>query len=1003
MLSAEALVKISSQAGAPVSRVEATISLLESGATVPFIARYRKEATGHLDEAKIREIDELRSHYRMLDERRQAMLASIEKQNRLTEELKARILGCFVKVELDDLYLPYRSKRKTRSQAAIWRGLAPLAEYIWEQSGEEPVEVYAERFITPAPTVEPALAPAPSEPGATPVSEAVESAGTSEESKPLPEGSVVVAAYDILTGADITADTANVSTEPVQQAVSEPVTEAPSDSVTAPAANLETEQAPVPAETASDSVAAPVTNLETEQAPVPAETASDSVAAPVANLETEQAPAPAEASSEQAAAPPTPSGEPAAAPSAGPAQPRAVFDRSVRSAEEAVNGALDILAERVGEHGEFRKLFRERLWKEGVVRARALPGKENEKTKYEMYYKFEEPVAKIPSHRMLAIRRGARETVLSYTIEIDRDKFVAEILASLIKVPGSSFSTYLGLAVRDGYDRLIAPSIQTEVRSALRERSENEAIRVFEENLRALLLAPPAGPIAMLGIDPGLRNGCRVVAIDGAGKLIEHHVIRPAEPNPDLEGAEKTLVDLISRTGARGIAIGNGAGSREAESFARSILQKHALDVFVIVVNEAGASVYAASKRAREEFPNLDIAIRGAVSIARRLQDPLAELVKIEPRSIGVGQYQHDVDQKKLKSSLAAAVESAVNRVGVDVNAASVDLLKYVAGFDEKLAAAVSARRERAGAFRSREELRGVEGVNDRIFEQAAGFLRIAGADHPLDRTAIHPESYPLVERIAQSVNVSVQDLIENHDRVRAIDFRALEAEAGRLTLADIRDELLRPGRDPRERFAAPKFRDDVKELADLKDGMELEGAVTNVTNFGAFIDIGVHQDGLVHISELSHKYIQDARHAVKVGDIVKVKVIAVDTNLKRISLSIKAAIPKPPRPHRPRRARPQAGPQNAPVASSMEGSTAAAAAGASTGPTGARAPKPHRQDQRPRPAPRPQEAGPRKSPDRPRSIKPHAETTVSSNTPKTPKTMEEMIRQLQEKFGRVG
>jgi uncharacterized protein len=689
-------------------------------------------------------------------------------------------------------------------------------------------------------------------------------------------------------------------------------------------------------------------------------------------------------------------------------------DRSVRSAEEAVNGALDILAERVGEHAEFRKLFRDRLWKEGVVRARALPGKESEKTKYEMYYKFEESVAKIPSHRMLAIRRGARETVLAYTIETDRDKFVAELLTRVLKNPGSTFAPYLELAVRDGYDRLIAPSIQTEVRSALRERAETEAIRVFEENLRSLLLAPPAGAITMLGIDPGLRNGCRVAVVDATGKLVEHHVIRPTEPNTDPEAAEKTLTELITRSGAKGIAIGNGAGSREAEAFARTAVQKHALDVFVVVVNEAGASVYAASKRAREEFPNLDVAARGAVSIARRLQDPLAELVKIEPRSIGVGQYQHDVDQKKLKRSLAAAVESAVNRVGVDLNGASVDLLKYVSGLSEKLAADIVAHRERAGALRSRNDLRQIEGVDDKVFEQAAGFLRIGNGEQPLDRTAIHPESYPLVERLAQSINLPIENLIENSEHVRSIDFRAFESEAGRSTLAEIRDELIRPGRDPRDRFVAPKFRDDVKELGDLKEGMELEGTVTNVTNFGAFIDIGVHQDGLVHISELSHKYIQDARQAVKVGEIVKVKVIAVDAKLKRISLSIKAVLPKPPRPHRHRKPRPQAPAANLPVAAAQETSPAAAAAGATAAPGGPRPARPQRPDTRPRPAadgsrgPRPggkpQEGGPRKSADRPRPpIKPHAETTVSGSAPKAPRTMEEMIRQLQEKFGRVG
>jgi uncharacterized protein len=624
-------------------------------------------------------------------------------------------------------------------------------------------------------------------------------------------------------------------------------------------------------------------------------------------------------------------------------------------------------------------------------------------------------VAKIPSHRVLAIRRGSRENVLSYAIEVDRDAFIAGLLAEIVKTPGSSFATYLELAARDGYDRLMAPAIQSEVRSGLRERAEADANRAFEENLRALLLAPPAGPIPVLGIDPGLKNGCRVAVVDASGKFVENHAIRPTEPEPDAEGGERLLLELIPKYNVRGIAVGNGAGSREVEAFVRGAIRKHALDVFVILVNEGGASVYSSSKRAREEFPQLDAAVRGAISLARRLQDPLAELVKIEPRSIGVGQYQHDVDQKKFKRNLTAAIESCVNRVGVDLNAASADLLQYVSGIGEKTAAGIVAYREAHGPLRSRDQLRGIDGVGDKTFEQGAGFLRVGSGENPLDATAIHPESYALVERMAQSVGAPVSDLIANAERLRTVDFRAFE-DAGRFTVADIRQELLKPGRDPRNPFAVPKFREDVKELADLKEGMELEGLVTNVTDFGAFVDLGIHQDGLVHISELSHKYIQDARDGAQVGDIVKVKVTAVDLNLKRISLSVKALLPKPPRPQRQMQAKPQtaAAPAQGGAAASkpqgprLERDAQRSASGAKAGapgnrpanrPPGPRPPRPERSVSQGGPRP------PRKPDERPYVPKPQGEpkSAAASAVPPPPQTMEEKIRQLQQKFGRVG
>jgi uncharacterized protein len=808
MFSPEVLLAISKEVGAPVVRVEATIKLFEDGATTPFIARYRKEATGNLDEVKIRDIDNRRQYYADLEARRVTILNSIEKQGKLSDELKGRILACYSKSELEDLYLPYKPKRKTKAAVAVERGLEPLASYIWDQTGEQPAGEFAERFIN--------------------------------------------------------------------------------------------------------------------------------------------------------------------------------LDREVLTIESAIEGALHIIAERISETPEFRKQLRDLMMAEGVVRAKVVPGKETEKTKYEMYYSFEETVAKIPSHRMLAIRRGTREGILSFSIEIDNAKFIAGLLHQIIRDGQSRFAPFLENSARDAYERLLLPSIQNEVRSILRERAESEAIRVFEENLRTLLLAPPAGHIPVLGVDPGQRTGCKIAVVDETGKFTENQTIFLTEPKQDLEGGEKAVLDLIQKQNVRGIAIGNGTGSREADTFVRSVVEKNKLDLFVVVVSEAGASIYSASKRAREEFPKLDVTVRGAISIARRLQDPLAELVKSDPKSIGVGQYQHDVDQKRLKRSLGATVESSVNRVGVELNSASIDLLKYVSGIGDKLAQNVVSYRDQHGLFRSRTQLREIEGFGDKTFEQAAGFLRIKGGENPLDRTAVHPESYPLVERMAASLGVPVNDIIENPSQINNIDFKTFEAEAGKFTVSDIRDELFKPGRDPRDKFVVAKFREDVKDIADLKDGMELEGTVTNVTNFGAFVDLGVHQDGLVHISELSHNYVQDARQAVKVGDIVKVKVIGVDASMKRISLSMKAVMPKPQR--RPRvKKKPKMAAAAPQAALAAEASRSQRTEGARPAP--AKKPRPPRQETRP-----PQQKQLTRPPRPP----------VETLPPPPKQTMEEKIRLLQEKFGRA-
>ena len=724
----EVIRKINQDIGVAVSRIEATFRLLEEGATIPFIARYRKEATGNLDEVRIQDIAELRLYYNELDERRKVVLSKIEEQGKLTDELRDKIQGCSIKAELEDLYLPYKTKRKTKAGIARKRGLEPLADYLMNGSGEESAESEAAKFVN--------------------------------EEKEVP------------------------------------------------------------------------------------------------------------------------------------------------TAEAAIEGALHIVAERTSENADSRKWLRDLMLKEGVVQAQVTKERAGQKTKYSMYYSFQEPVPKIPSHRMLAIRRASREKVLTYSVQIDQARAAGEMRSRVIGKEETRFAGFVERGIQDGYQRLMEPSIQNEVRSYLRARADDEAINVFEENLRALLLAAPAGQIVVLGIDPGLRTGSKIAVVDETGKFLEKQTIYLSEPKKDLDDAEKILVDLISRLKVAGIVIGNGTGSRETETFVRSIVDKQKLDVFTVVTNEAGASVYSASKRARQEFPELDITVRGAISIARRMQDPLAELVKIDPKSIGVGQYQHDVDQKKLRHSLGTVVESCVNRVGVDLNTASVDLLKYISGVSESLARTIVEYRNENGAFKNRDQLKEVAGLGEKTFQQAAGFLRIKDGESALDRTSVHPESYPLVERMAASFDIPVSELIENPSRVDAVDFKNFEKEAGRYTVVDIRNELLKPGRDPRRTFKVLRFREDIREITDLKEGMEIEGNVTNVTNFGAFVDLGVHQDGLIHISELTHGYVQDARRAVKVGDVVKVKVIGIDPDMKRISLSRKATMQSPkPRPKpRPRR-----------------------------------------------------------------------------------------------------
>jgi len=522
--------------------------------------------------------------------------------------------------------------------------------------------------------------------------------------------------------------------------------------------------------------------------------------------------------------------------------------------------------------------------------SRVVPDKKESVTKFEMYYEYREPLKGIPSHRLLAMRRGEKEEVLILTIDAPEDVILAGLRGRVIRGE-SIFRPLLEGMVEDSYRRLLAPSLEAELRLDARERAEEAAIRVFAANLRNLLLAPPAGCKRVLGIDPGLRTGCKLAAVDGTGRFLGHAAIYPHTGGGKAAAARQELLGLLELHGIEMVAIGNGTAGRETEQFVRESLDAMGKRLPVVMVSEAGASVYSASDIAREEFPELDLTVRGAISIARRLQDPLAELVKIDPKSIGVGQYQHDVNQARLKHALDAVVESCVNYVGVDLTTASWALLSYVSGVGAALAKGIVRYRDEGGKFASRQALLQVPRFGARAFEQAAGFLRIRGGDHPLDNTAVHPERYPVVEAMAADLGVSLAVLAANPALVASIDLaRYVSGTVGLPTLRDITAELEKPGRDPRAEFATAAFRDDVRELADLREGMVLQGVVTNVTAFGAFVDIGVHQDGLVHVSHLAERYVRDPHEVVRVGQVEAVKVLAVDAARKRISLSIREA-----------------------------------------------------------------------------------------------------------------
>lgn len=567
-------------------------------------------------------------------------------------------------------------------------------------------------------------------------------------------------------------------------------------------------------------------------------------------------------------------------------------EKNIDTVEKALEGAVDIIAESISDNASIRGILRDFMSAHGNVRSKAVKAAENIKTKYDMYYDYSEPVKTIPGHRLLAVRRGAKEKVLSWKIDLDDEAAVDLILSKMVKNKGnmSLFYPELFQAVKTSYDRHLYPSLQAEIFLAKMEEADKDAIGVFAKNAKNLLLAPPAGHKVIMGVDPGFRTGCKVAVIDENGNFKEYHAVFPHEPALRVKEAEETVVDLIEEYYVELIAIGNGTASKETAAFINNVLKKHSFKIKpkVIVVSEAGASVYSASPLATAEFPDLDVTVRGAISIARRLQDPLAELVKIDPKAIGVGQYQHDVNQIQLKKQLDGTVESAVNFVGANLNSASAELLSYVSGLSKLVAKNIVSYRTKNGSFRNKKELLKVAGLGEKTFVQCAGFLRIPGGSNPLDNSGVHPESYAAVERMAEDLGVEVDGLIGNENLIKRIEpGKYVTADTGLLTLNDIIEELKKPGVDPRKDFSTAEFSADINTLEDLKENMVLNGTVTNVTDFGAFVDIGVHQDGLVHISKLSGRFVKNPHEVVSVGDTVKVKVLKVDAELKRISLEV--------------------------------------------------------------------------------------------------------------------
>lgn len=707
-------------------QITTTLQLLEEGATVPFIARYRKEMTGSLDEVQIASIRDRSQQLKELDKRKEAILKSISEQGKLTPELETQIGSAETMSILEDIYLPYKPKRKTRASIAKEKGLAPLADFLLIQNSK-----------------------------------------------------------------DVDAELAKYLSE----------------------------------------------------------------------------------------------------------------EKNVLTTEDALAGARDIIAERISEEAEVRALSRTVFLDQGNFVSKVVPGKEEAAIKYKDYFDWSEPLKSAPSHRVLAMRRGEKEQLLYLDIDTNEEAIIPQIEQRYANGNGAS-AQQIRLAIQDGYKRLLRPSIETEIRVLTRQKADEEAIKVFADNVRQLLLAAPLGQKRLLAIDPGFRTGCKTVILDAQGDLLENTAIFPHQGQGGLRAAEDTIRHLVDKHDVQAIAIGNGTAGRETEVFVRGLGLND--DITIVMVNESGASIYSASEVAREEFPSHDVTVRGAISIGRRLMDPLAELVKIDPKSIGVGQYQHDVDQQKLQHTLNDTIVSCVNAVGVELNTASKQILSYVSGLGPALAQQIVKYRKENGPFSSRRELKKVPRLGDKAFEQCAGFLRIRHGVHPLDASAVHPERYPLVEQMATDLGVTTDELLRSeHVRKQIKLSQYVSDEVGLPTLKDILAELAKPGLDPREQFEDFSFTEGINTISDLRIGMKLPGIVTNITNFGAFVDIGVHQDGLVHTSQLANRFVTDPHQIVKVQQKVEVTVIEVDEKRKRISLSMKTeqASPKK-RPASPRRER---------------------------------------------------------------------------------------------------
>ena len=710
------------------SQVENTIKLIDEGNTIPFIARYRKEVTGGLSDETLRTLGERLNYLRNLEQRKQEVLNSIEEQGKLTDEILQAVAIAKTLAEVEDIYRPYKQKKKTRATVAKAKGLEPLAKIILEQKETTPITEIAKQYI-----------------------------------------------------------------------------------------NIE--------------------QLSEEE--------------------------------------------------------RKNKDKVVATAEDAIQGALDIIAEDISDNAKYRKEIKRQCYREGFIQTKATESEE--KSNYEMYYDYQEAIKYIPSHRILAINRGEKEDFLKVKLEKPEEKILTYIEKDIIKGK-TQFTEMLKNTILDSFKRLIEPSIDREIRSVLTEKAEEKAIKVFGQNSKQLLLGAPIKGKTVMGFDPAYRTGCKIAVIDETGKVLDYTTVYPTEPQNDVEGAKKELLKLIEKDKIDMIAIGNGTASRESEMFVADMIKEASRPVHYVIVSEAGASVYSASKLATEEYPDINVSIRGAISIARRLQDPLAELVKIDPKAIGVGQYQHDVNQKKLAESLTGVVEDSVNKVGVDVNTATPSLLSYVSGINNTIAKNIVKYRDENGKLKNRKQLLKVPKLGKVAFEQCAGFLRILDGDNPLEITAVHPESYEATEKLLANLGFQKEDLRDKEkleelrNKLKSIDIEktAKELEIGEMTLTDIIAELSKPGRDPREDMPKPILRSDVLKIEDLKEGMVLTGTVRNVIDFGAFVDIGVKHDGLVHISEMSDKFIKNPSDIVSVGDIVKVKVIKIDKERQKVGLSMK-------------------------------------------------------------------------------------------------------------------